>query len=53
MRELIQYLIENPNLIVLLKEKKISLIGVSEVEQQAIIEAFNEPIYIGGNGWRA
>ncbi|WP_433595595.1 competence pheromone ComX [Lysinibacillus xylanilyticus] len=52
MRKLIQYLLANPNLIRLLKEKKISLVGVTVREQQAIMEAFNEPIYINGSGWR-
>jgi len=52
MRKLIQYLVANPNLIRLLKEKKISLVGVTAREQQAIMEAFNEPIYKIGVGWR-
>lgn len=52
MSKFIQYLMENPNLVVLLKEKKISLVGVSAVEQQAIIEAFNQPIHFKGLGWR-
>lgn len=52
MSKMIQYLMENPNILKLLKERKLSLIGVSAVEQQAIIESFNEPIYIKNNGWR-
>lgn len=52
MRKLIQYLIENPNLIMLLKEKKISLVGVSALEQQAIIDAFHEPMHFRGVMWR-
>ncbi len=52
MRKLIQYLLENPSLIVSLKENKLSVVGVTTREQQAILEAFNEPIYFRGLGWR-
>ncbi|MGE7911389.1 competence pheromone ComX [Lysinibacillus xylanilyticus] len=52
MKKLIQYLLIHPNLIRALKENKISLVGVTAREQQAIMEAFNEPIYVSGSGWR-
>ena len=37
----IQLLEQNPSLLELLREKKVSLIGVNEIEKQAILEAFN------------
>ena len=40
----IQYLEQNPSLVTLLKEQKASLIGVSAIEQQAVLEAFEEEL---------
>lgn len=42
MIKFIQYLHENTQILELLKEKKISLVGVNEIETKAILEAFNE-----------
>lgn len=40
MINVIQYLEQNPSLVALLKEQRASLIGISSIEQVAIIEAF-------------
>lgn len=42
MINVIQYLEKNPSLLTLLKEKKASLVGVTELEQKAIITSFDE-----------
>ncbi len=42
MINMIQYLEKNPSLLPLLKENKASLIGVTELEQQAIIASFDQ-----------
>ncbi|KOY80565.1 competence pheromone ComX [Lysinibacillus macroides] len=42
MINMIQYLEQNPSLVTLLKEKKASLIGMTELEQKAIVDSFNE-----------
>lgn len=42
MINVIQYLQENPALVPLLKEQKVALIGVSAIEQQAILDSFQE-----------
>ena len=42
MIKFIQYLQENIQILELLKEKKVSLVGVNEIETMAILEAFNE-----------
>ncbi|AMO85177.1 competence pheromone ComX [Solibacillus sp. FSL W7-1472] len=44
MLKIIQYFKENPTMFQLLKEEKISLIGVSEVEKVSILEAFEEDV---------
>lgn len=40
MINVIQYLEQNPSLVALLKEQRASLIGISSIEQVAILEAF-------------
>lgn len=52
MKKLIQYLLENPQMLTLLKDKKISLVGVSAIEQQAILDVFNQPLKVKTMGWR-
>ena len=52
MMKLIKYLKENPQLIPLLEANKISLVGVSNIEQQAILEAMNKPMKFTKLGWR-
>lgn len=52
MIKLIKYLKENPHLIPLLEAKKISLVGVSKLEQQAILESMNKPMEFTKFGWR-
>ena len=42
MINMIQYLEKNPSLLTLLKENKASLVGVTEIEQKAILESFDE-----------
>ena len=42
MIKFIQYLQENTQILELLKEKKVSLVGVNERETKALLEAFNE-----------
>lgn len=42
MIKLIHYLQENTQILELLKERKVSLVGVNEIEIKAIIDAFNE-----------
>jgi len=42
MINMIQYLEQNPSMVTLLKEKKASLVGVTEFEQKAILDSFDE-----------
>jgi len=42
MINMIQYLEKNPSLLTLLKENKASLVGVTELEQKAIITSFDD-----------
>lgn len=51
MIKVIQFLQENPIMIQLLKEEKVSLIGVNEVERIAILEAYNEDLTQEGAFW--
>lgn len=44
MIKMIQVLEQNPTLVELLREKKASLIGVSALEQKAILESFDEEL---------
>ncbi|MFJ7368217.1 competence pheromone ComX [Lysinibacillus sp. NPDC098008] len=51
MINMIQYLEQNPSLVTLLKEKKASLIGISELEQKAILDSFNEELGTESRLW--
>ncbi|KPN95819.1 competence pheromone ComX [Lysinibacillus sp. ZYM-1] len=51
MINVIQYLEQNPSLVALLKEQKASLIGVSSVEQNAILEAFSGEMNVESDIW--
>ena len=42
MINMIQFLEQNPSVVSLLKENKASLVGVTELEQKAIITSFDE-----------
>ncbi|GAB0170784.1 competence pheromone ComX [Lysinibacillus sp. CTST325] len=42
MVNIIQFLEKNPSLVTLLKERKASLVGVTELEQKAILDSFDE-----------
>ncbi|MFF2176730.1 competence pheromone ComX [Lysinibacillus sp. NPDC058147] len=44
MIKIIQFLQENVSVLELLKEEKVSLVGVTEAETHAILEAFEEEI---------
>ncbi|WP_107943690.1 competence pheromone ComX [Metasolibacillus sp. FSL H7-0170] len=50
--KLIKYVKENSQLIPLLEDNKLSLLGVSKWEQQAIVEAMNEPMKALFSKWR-
>lgn len=52
MMKLIKYLKKNPQLIPLLETNKISLVGVSKLEQQAILDSLNKPMTFTKFGWR-
>ncbi|MFJ8511663.1 competence pheromone ComX [Lysinibacillus xylanilyticus] len=51
MIKLISLLEENPLLVNLLKENKLSLIGVTELEQQSIVAAFEEELCLVSRIW--
>ncbi|MGY4797700.1 competence pheromone ComX [Lysinibacillus sp. FSL K6-0057] len=51
MINVIQYLEQNPSLVALLKEQKASLVGVSSVEQKAILEAFSGEMNAESDIW--
>ncbi|MFJ6208995.1 competence pheromone ComX [Lysinibacillus sp. NPDC092081] len=51
MMNVIQYLEKNPNLVALLKAQKASLIGISSLEQKAILDAFNSEIELESEVW--
>lgn len=51
MINMIQYLEQNPSLVTLLKEKKASLIGVTELEQKAILDSFDEDVCLENRVW--
>lgn len=51
MINVIQYLEQNPSLITLLKEKKASLVGVTELELKAIIETFDDEVRLESTGF--
>ncbi|MGE8036320.1 competence protein ComX [Lysinibacillus sp. KCTC 33748] len=47
----IQYLEQNPSMVTLLKEKKASLLGVTEIEQKAILDSFDEELCVENRLW--
>lgn len=51
MIKIVQLLEENPSLVELLRERKISLLGVTDLEQQAVLEAFNTNTSGGSGYW--
>ena len=51
MINVIQYLEENPALVTLMKEQKVALIGVSAIEQQAILDSFEEKVCLRDPIW--
>lgn len=51
MINVVQYLENNPELVFLLKAQKASLIGVSPMEQKAILEAFNSEVELESKAW--
>ncbi len=51
MINMIQYLEQNPSLVTLLKEKKASLIGVTDLEQKAILDSFDEDVCLENRVW--
>lgn len=51
MIKVMQYLEQNPALVELLREKKVSLIGVNDLEVQAIVEAFDDELLLESPLW--
>lgn len=51
MINMVQYLEQNPSLVTLLKEKKASLVGVTELEQKAILDSFDEDVCLESTIW--
>lgn len=51
MLKMVQLLEQNPTLVELLREKKASLIGVSALEQKAILESFDEEVSSENGIW--
>ncbi|MNH35748.1 hypothetical protein D3C79_964610 [compost metagenome] len=51
MMNVIQYLEQNPALVTLLKEQKASLIGISTMEQKAILDSFEEDLCVQSGLW--
>lgn len=51
MIKIVQLLEQNPSLVELLIERKISLLGVTDLEQQAILESFNSNVSKGNGYW--
>ncbi|MGE7694798.1 competence pheromone ComX [Lysinibacillus sp. NPDC094177] len=51
MINVIQYLEKNPDLVALLKAQKASLIGISSVEQKAILDAYSSEIELKSEAW--
>ncbi|MDM5234341.1 competence pheromone ComX [Lysinibacillus pakistanensis] len=51
MINMIQFLEQNPSVVSLLKEKKASLIGITELEQKAILDSFDEELCIENRLW--
>ncbi|QGG52260.1 competence pheromone ComX [Lysinibacillus pakistanensis] len=51
MINMIQFLEQNPSVVSLLKENKASLIGITELEQKAILDSFDEELCIENRLW--
>ncbi|MFF6014108.1 competence pheromone ComX [Lysinibacillus fusiformis] len=51
MINMVQYLEQNPSLVTLLKEKKASLVGITELEQKAILDSFDEDVRLEYGLW--
>ncbi|MFJ7919469.1 competence pheromone ComX [Lysinibacillus fusiformis] len=51
MINMVQYLEQHPSLVALLKEKKASLVGVTELEQKAILDSFDEDVRLESGLW--
>lgn len=51
MIKIIQYLEQNPSVVALIKEQKASLVGVTAIEQQAILESFNGETHVESTIW--
>lgn len=51
MIEIIHFLQENPEILQLLKDQKLSLVGVSAADVMAILEAFTEDFRLGYLVW--
>ncbi|KOS63301.1 competence pheromone ComX [Lysinibacillus agricola] len=51
MINVIQHLEKNPELVALLKEQKASLIGISAIEQKAILDSFEEKVCLENGFW--
>lgn len=47
----IQFLEQNPSLVALLKDQKASLVGVTALEQKAILESFDEDVRLENGLW--
>lgn len=46
-----QYLEQNPGVLELLREKKVSLIGLNDSEEKAILESFDEDVRLENGLW--
>ena len=51
MINMIQYLEKNSSLLTLLKENRASLVGVTELEQKAILDSFDEELCLENRLW--
>ncbi|MGG2111871.1 competence pheromone ComX [Lysinibacillus pakistanensis] len=51
MINMIQFLEQNPSVVSLLKENKASLVGVTQVEQKAIVDSFDEDVCLESGFW--
>ncbi|QDP99234.1 competence pheromone ComX [Lysinibacillus fusiformis] len=51
MINMIQFLEQNPSMVTLLKEKKASLVGVTALEQKAILDSFDEDVCLENGLW--
>lgn len=50
--KMIQFLRDNMDIAKLLHEEKVSLVGVTAQEQEAIVEAFAEEVHANSEYWR-